>query len=82
MEQAIKQLLKEIKSIDQECIDLNKWNFENRNGFIKRLEWRLEFALKEGKQSKDRKQAERIVRNSMPQVVKDVIDGKYKTEKD
>ena len=49
MEQAIKQLLKEIKSIDQECIDLNKWNFENRNGFIKTLEWRLEFALKEGK---------------------------------
>ena len=48
MKQAIKQLLKEIKSIDQECIDLNKWNFENRDGFIKRLEWRLEFALKEG----------------------------------
>ena len=48
MKQAIKQLLKEIKSIDQECIDLNKWNFENRNGFIKTLEWRLEFALKEG----------------------------------
>ena len=53
MKQAIKQILKELKTIDQECIDLNKWNFENRNGFIKTLEWRLESALKEGKQSKD-----------------------------
>ena len=48
MKQTIKQLLKEIKSIDQECIDLNKWNFVNRNGFIKTLEWRLEDALTKG----------------------------------
>ena len=49
MKQAIKQILKELKTIDQECIDLNKWNFEHRNGFIKTLEWRLESALTKGK---------------------------------
>ena len=49
MRTAIKQILKEVKSIDQECMDWNKWNFENRNGFIKTLEWRLEKALKESK---------------------------------
>lgn len=37
--------------------------------------------IKEIKKSAIRKQAEKIVSDSMPQIVKDVINGKYKQNK-
>ena len=44
----LKQLLKEIKSIDQETIDYNLQDFTNRNGMIRKIEVRLEDILNNG----------------------------------
>ena len=48
MKDKIKQLLKEIKSIDQETIDYNLQDFTNRNGMIRKIEVRLEDILNNG----------------------------------
>lgn len=50
MIEALKQLLKEIKSIEQENMDNNPWHYSKRSGVLKLIEERLEMALaKEGK---------------------------------
>ena len=70
----VKQLVSELKGIEQFHIDANPECFRTKE-FINRLTVRLDDIVNS---DADRKKAEKIVRDSMPKVVKDVLDGKYR----
>ena len=55
MKKALKQLLSEIKSIDQETIENNKNDFLSRDGMIKRIQERIEDIIKEDEKNDGKK---------------------------